>query len=340
MSLTWKDTSKFKAMHFQNFLGNERVKETVFSLFEAGRFPQAVLIEGEAGLGKKTLARDIAAMLVCTGEDKPCGRCAQCVKAQKGVHPDIFEYVPSGAVNSFHIETVRTVRDDASIIPNEAPCKIYILADCQCMNEAAQNAMLKLIEEPPDYAVFLLTVDSKAKLLPTVLSRCVALRLEGVCTPEAAALAAQLSGAEESDAKALLQTYGGNIGRTAEALKNGKLKKYIEICEKICYALLQGSAYQLMLSLAPFEKDRETMAGTISTLLLLLRDAAVLGAGGHEMLFGNRTLAEKLAGAFSRKQVLQMQSACREVLESVQRNANNAIAVTQLSCLLARAAGI
>lgn len=327
-------------MHFQNFLGNEQVKETVFSLFQAGRFPQAVLIEGEAGLGKKTLARDIAAMLVCTGKDKPCGQCAQCLKAQKRVHPDIFEYLPSGAANSFHAETVRTIRDNASIIPNEAPCKVYILADCQCMSESAQNAMLKLIEEPPDYAVFLLTVDSKAKLLPTVLSRCVTLRLEGVRTPEAAALCAQLSGTQTSEAAQLLQTYSGNIGRTAEALKNGKLKKYIEICEKICYALLQGSAYQLMLSLAPFEKDRETMTGTINMLLLLLRDAAVLGAGGHEVLFGDRTLAEKMAAAFSRKQVLQMQSACREIQDSVQRNANNAIAITQLSCLLGRAAGI
>lgn len=327
-------------MHFQNFLGNERVKETVFSLFKTGRFPQAVLIEGEAGLGKKTLARDIAAMLVCTGTDKPCGLCAQCVKAQKGVHPDIFEYVPSGAANSFHIETVRTVHDDASIIPNEAPCKIYILADCQFMNEAAQNAMLKLIEEPPDYAVFLLTVDSKAKLLPTVLSRCVTLRLEGVYSPEAAALAAQLSDADKSEADELLQAYGGNIGRTAEALKNGKLKKYMEIGEKICYALLKGSEYELMLSCAPFEKDRETLSGTCNVLLLLLRDAAVLGAGGSDLLFGNRVLAEKLAASFSRRQVLELQSACRTVFNNVQRNANNAIAVTQLSCLLKRAAGI
>lgn len=327
-------------MHFQNFLGNEKVKETVFSLFKAGRFPQAVLMEGEAGLGKKTLARDIAAMLVCTGEDKPCGLCAQCVKAQKGVHPDIFEYVPSGAANSFHIETVRTVRSDASIIPNEAPCKIYILADCQCMNEAAQNAMLKLIEEPPDYAVFLLTVDSKAKLLPTVLSRCVALRLEGVCTPEAAALAASAAGAGENEAAELLQAYGGNIGRTAEALKNGKLKKHMEISEQICYALLQGSEYALMLSCAPFEKDRETLAGTLNVLLLLLRDAAVLAAGGSDLLFGSRELAEKLTGAFSRRQILQMRSACRTILENIQKNANNAIAVTQLCCLLKRAAGI
>ena len=168
-------------MNFKYFLGNEKIKEQLSFLLSSSHFPHAIILEGEDGLGKRTLARELAAYLVCRSEgEKPCYECAQCIKAQKGVHPDIFEHSAAGGARSFHVEVIRDVIKDVYMSPNEAEYKIYILGNAHCMSESAQNALLKVLEEPPAYAVFILTAASKSMLLETVLSRAVTISLSGV----------------------------------------------------------------------------------------------------------------------------------------------------------------
>ena len=178
-------------MNFNHFLGNEKVKEQISFLLNSGRLPHAIILEGETGIGKRTLAREIAAALVCrSGVSKPCYECTQCQKAEKGYHPDIFEYKPKGGARSFHVETVRNVINDVYVAPNEADYKVYILCNAHFMNDSAQNALLKVLEEPPSYAVFILTVENKSSMLETVLSRSVVLSLEGVDADSGAELIA------------------------------------------------------------------------------------------------------------------------------------------------------
>ena len=167
-------------MKFTDFVGNEKIKQQLSFLQASGRLPHAFVIEGEQGMGKRTLAREIALNLFCRGEDKPCRQCPQCSKVLKNIHPDIYEYSATGGARSFHVDVVRDVKDNVYVSPNEADYKIYILGNCQCMNESAQNALLKVLEEPPEYAVFFLTVDNKSALLETVLSRSTVISVEGV----------------------------------------------------------------------------------------------------------------------------------------------------------------
>lgn len=114
-----------------------------------GRFPHTLLIEGPEGSGKKTAAWQAAKTLLCEGEPKPCGRCAHCVKADKRVHPDVRYYTVPEGKKEFPVETVREIRQDAYIAPNEGARKIYLIDRAHAMNAAAQNALLKIIEEPP-----------------------------------------------------------------------------------------------------------------------------------------------------------------------------------------------
>ena len=163
--------------------GNVQVKRRLSS----GRgLSHAYLLAGPAGCGKRTLAGLLSQALVCSGAGEvPCGACDHCRKAVAGVHPDILRVGSDG--KDITVSQVREVRSDAYIRPNEAGRKVYILENAQTMNGSAQNALLKLLEEGPAYAAFLLLSDNAGAMLPTVRSRCELLTLSPVTPAEAEA---------------------------------------------------------------------------------------------------------------------------------------------------------
>ncbi|MCL2089040.1 MAG: hypothetical protein FWH14_06120 [Oscillospiraceae bacterium] len=137
-----------------------------------GRISHAYLISGQEGAGKRDFARDFARTALCSGAgDKPCGQCKSCRKFANQTHPDIKEYSGDGGKNSFHIETVRGIRTDLYVTPTESDYKFYLLFNVENMNIHAHNAFLKILEEPPRYAVFLLTCDNPKAIPSTILSR-------------------------------------------------------------------------------------------------------------------------------------------------------------------------
>lgn len=136
----------------------------------------AYIICGQDERERWNQAERMAAQYVCTGTgEKPCGSCSGCRKAAAGIHPDIIKAGCDAAVN---VAQVRALRSDVYIRPNEAPSKVYILDRARDMNPSAQNALLKVLEDGPAYAAFLLLTDNETSLLPTVRSRCEALRLK------------------------------------------------------------------------------------------------------------------------------------------------------------------
>ncbi len=136
----------------------------------------AYILSGPAGSGKRALADWMAAYYVCTGDRQaPCGVCPGCRKAANGIHPDIIRAGADGG--TINVAAVRAIRADAYIRPNESPRKVYLLEHAQDMNASAQNALLKLLEDGPPYAAFLLLTENDAALLPTIRSRCETVRL-------------------------------------------------------------------------------------------------------------------------------------------------------------------
>lgn len=158
--------------------GNERIKEQL-SQQERGRgLSHAYIISGPAGSGRHTLAKLLAAGMLCTSrEEKPCGTCTACTKVQKGIHPDVSVVTGPGEGKPVTVDQVRALRSDAYIRPNEGERKVYLLEGADQMNASAQNAMLKLLEEGPRYASFLLMAANAGGLLQTVRSRCEELEL-------------------------------------------------------------------------------------------------------------------------------------------------------------------
>lgn len=326
-------------MKLTNFIGNEKVIDRLSKLLESGRFPHALIIEGEEGIGKKTLARDLACALVCRGEDKPCGECSQCKKAMSGIHLDISEYIPSGTANSFHVDTVRNIINDAYVQPNEADYKVYILANAHCMNPNAQNALLKILEEPPKYVVFILTTESKSALLSTVLSRSVCVSLEGVDIGRAANyITSHCEGVDYNTAKKTAETFNGNIGKAISSLQDSKTSELVDVCNKICKALASSNEYEMLTLCSAFQKDRQGVVFACDLLKNIFRDALFAG-DVSEHISGQEESAALLKSSLSRQNLVKLMSTCDELKSMALSNANNALLITKFCYSLNRAIG-
>jgi len=137
----------------------------------SGTFPHSSLLVGTDEEKLKAVAYELAAALVCEENDAPCGHCANCVKSEKNVHPDIKTVSPREKRKSVNMDECREMIMDSYVLPNEAQRKIYIITSAQTLDEKVQNALLKILEEPPQYAYFILLCTNPSAMLGTVMSR-------------------------------------------------------------------------------------------------------------------------------------------------------------------------
>ncbi len=313
-------------MNFPAFLGNESVKEQLSRLMDENRIAQAIVLEGETGCGKRTLARLIAAALCCSSQgEKPCGHCPECEKSLGGGHPDIMTVSGGDSPRSFKIDTVREMRSDVSIRPNEADHKVYILENAHNMGEPAQNALLKILEEPPSYAVFILTCESAGQLLPTVLSRSVVMRLGGLAEEQAIAAALPLCpGAGEEDLRRAARAFDGNVGRMAEALSGGMLTRAAEVSQAMISALPQKEETSLLCAAAPLLKDKPLCRAALG----------LLGSAARDGIAGQGSLAR-----FSAPVLLDLWEIVRSGARAMDGYANQTLLVTVLCAQMRRCIG-
>lgn len=207
-------------MGFEAFLGNERLKENLTGSLRRGRISHFYLICGPEGSGKHTLAKLLAEAILCTGDAAPCGRCNACRKVRDGNHPD-FITVTDPEHKNIAVKIVREIRDDMFIRPNEADHKIYLFA--QDMGMEGQNALLKVLEEPPEYGVFMILTENPEKILPTVRSRCTELKLSALPVDTLrGALAQQFPNASQEDLTAAIERSGGFLGQAQKILESGE----------------------------------------------------------------------------------------------------------------------
>lgn len=322
-----------------DFVGNNRVIDQLGCLIDSGRFPHALIIEGEQGLGKRTLARQLAAALVCRSESKPCMECAQCRKAVQNIHPDIFEHSASGGANSFHVDVVRNVISDAFVQPNEAEYKVYILGNADCMSVSAQNALLKVLEEPPSYVVFILTASSKSMMLETVLSRSVVVTLEGVPLDDGVKyISNHFDDVDKSNIKANLEAFNGNIGKAIDVLQEGKTGDLTNVCVELCKALVNDNEYALLTACSVFQKDRQGIVFAMELLKNIFRDALIYSSG-CDLISGQLETITLLKNKLTRQKLIDLIAICDKLKEMALMNSNNSLLITKICYSLREAVG-
>lgn len=157
-------------------VGNPQIKTQV-----QGTKPlsHAYIIAGETGSGRGVLAQFMAQKALCNQENAPCGSCDHCEKVEDRIHPDV-QILGNPDGKALSVEQIRQIHKDCLLRPNQAQGKVYAILQADQLGPSAQNALLKILEEPPSYATFLLITGENAALLETIRSRCQLLRLQPV----------------------------------------------------------------------------------------------------------------------------------------------------------------
>ena len=306
-------------MGFETLLGNEQLKENLISSLSRGHISHFYLLSGPEGSGKKTLARLMAAAILCRGREKPCLQCLACRKVMDGNHPD-FITVDDPEKKTVSVELVRSARADMYIQPNESDHKIYLFPRAQDMGLPGQNALLKVLEEPPKYGVFLLLTDNPDKLLPTVRSRCTELHLrplrDSLLQKE---LRERFPQADPEDVEAAMLRSGGFLGQALRLLEDGG--GAAPQTESFVSAFSQRSSLELVRTLVPLEKwKREPLSELLQQWLELMEEALVCRSGVRTV----SPLSRKLSSARSGSELYEAAETLKKSLQYLQSNVSPA----------------
>ena len=304
-------------MAFDTLLGNDRLKDNLTASIRRGRISHFYLISGPAGAGKKTLARLLAAAILCKAEEKPCLSCPACRKVMGDSHPD-FITVRDPEHKNIAVKIVRQIREDMFIRPNEADRKIYLFP--QDLGIEGQNALLKILEEPPSYGVFLLLTDNPEKLLPTVRSRCTELALQSL--PESllrSHLVQTFPEADEESVTAAIGRSGGYLGQAMQLLESGSI--ITDQTRAFARSFGQKDPLELVQTLVPMEKwKRDQLQPELEHWAELLQQALVCRSG---VQIPSPT-ARQLAGLRSSAELLQALRHLQKAIEYIQSNVSAA----------------
>ena len=274
-------------MGFEGLLGNDRLKENLISSLGKGRISHFYLISGPEGSGKHTLARLLTAAILCREAGKPCGKCGPCRKVLEGNHPDVIT-VDDPEHKTVAVKIVREAREDVFIRPNEADHKIYLFP--QELGIEGQNTLLKILEEPPSYGVFILMTDNPDKLLPTVRSRCTELALQALDEDTLCrALAKEFPDRSTEDLRAAAIRSGGWLGQAKALVSEGA---DLPQTEAFVQAFARRDGLLLTQTLAPMEKwKRDQLIPVLENWIALVENALVSRAGLPAISAQERTLS-------------------------------------------------
>jgi DNA polymerase-3 subunit delta' len=297
-------------MALRDVIGHRRLITLLAGAIERDSLPPTLLFAGPVGVGKWRVATAVAQALNClepvrTLDGIPfdaCGRCRSCDRIARGVHVDVLGLQPDERA-SIKIDSVRDVLDGTGYRPFEGKRRVVIIRDADALETAAQNAMLKKLEEPPPGTMFILTSAVPGALLPTVRSRCMRLRFARLKASEVTAFLVREHNQSEAEAHSTAELAGGSIGQ-ALALSDADLTALRDAALRALQQSAGRPDIQTRLQAAvnfiggpskSKERSREELAVVLRLTASMLRDIEVLHAGAAASVLANRAIETDLA---------------------------------------------
>ncbi len=214
-----------KLKKFSEIIGQKQAVSLLKRAIERDRLSHAYLFYGMRGVGKETLAYTLSGALLCKSseKDRPCKTCVACKKLSKDIHPDFMLLYPEK--KEITISQIRRISEFIKYRPIEAPYQIVLIKEAEKMNQEAANALLKSLEEPPSYTIFILITQNLSQLLPTIISRCQPVRFNPIAPGLIKEYLKKNYGFEEKVAETLADISQGSIGIALDIAEKGLLEE-------------------------------------------------------------------------------------------------------------------
>lgn len=311
---------------FKDIVGQESIISHMKNAIKLNKISHAYIINGEKGMGKKTIAKIFSMTLQCEkGGDEPCMQCHSCKQAISNNHPDI-RWITHEKPSTIAIDEVREqINNDILIKPYSSKYKIYIVDEAEKLTVQAQNALLKTIEEPPVYGIIMLLTNNKDSFLQTILSRCVALEMRPVASTDIINYLREKEKIPDYQAKMVVNFAGGNLGR---AIRLASMEEFNELKDMVIRHLT-GICDASVTDISGYVKEAATFKDNIAEYIDLMvawfRDVLIFKASKdiNQLIFKeNISLIEKYVIRISYNGINRIFEAADKVVLRLRANVN------------------
>lgn len=284
---------------FEDINISQTVKNTLKNVLASSRLSHAVILEGSDEKTREAAATAVAMHLLCKGANKPCGVCSSCSKVKNSSHPDLHIIIKDEKSSMIKVDTIRSIKTLATVLPNDGDKSVFIIKEAQLMNVQSQNALLKIFEEPSPHVSFILTCPSKASLLETIISRATAY----------------------------------SLGEEVNTLSDEKSLQAKEIAKELLSCFVNESELSFIRKTAVFKKDKTLFLLTLKASLHIIRDALIIASGGRVLISDAKETAEMLKNSLTQKKLLRLFEETGSIIENTENAANHNLSITRLSAV-------
>ncbi|MGN1417142.1 MAG: DNA polymerase III subunit delta', partial [Oscillospiraceae bacterium] len=245
------------------------IKRLASSMKSSGRFSHGFILTGEEGSGRKTAAKYLAMARLCANpaaDGEPCGECRECRRIESDSHPDVIWVEGETSAGAYSVRQLREeLIPDMYVKPNDTDAKFYIIPDGEKLLVPAQNALLKIVEEPPEYGYFIFTAKSRSAFLPTIISRTVTVGVSECTREECTAALSDMGKYPAEDIGKAVSACGGNIGKCVSYLEKGEMYELCTAVQDIAAAMIASDSYTVLKILSS-RKNREDLRKVLNML--------------------------------------------------------------------------
>lgn len=305
-------------MDFKDVIGHENLISNLQRAIKNNSIAHGYLFSGPDGIGKKKVAMIFAKTLLCEAREiNPCNKCSSCIQIDSGNHPDLITQSPEG--KSFKKEQVINIINNINVKPYVGDRKIFILEHIDKMTDHAQNSLLKTLEEPPYYAIIIMTATNSKSILPTVLSRSQLLRFSPINNNEIKSTIVNKYGKTNEEATFISSICNGIIGKAIKICESDEFKETRESINNIIEALLSEEKFKIYSHTKFFNDNKDNINDILDIMYIWFRDILIYKESDDDELIINK---DKLA-VLSNQSIKISKRKLYKILEDIKITMNN-----------------
>ena len=312
-------------MNFDGIIGQKDIISSLRKSIENGRVGHAYIFNGPAGIGKKTVARAFAGILLCDNREgsAACGKCMPCRLFREGSNPDFMGIEAQGT--SIGVDAIRQMQEDIIKKPLYSPRKVYLISGAENMTVQAQNCLLKTLEEPPGYAVIILTTSGYDALLETLRSRSVRYDFRKNSEKEVREALIREFGTIPENSDFIVPYSGGIIGKALELAGSEEFAELRDNTVDVLFKIRKPRLYSVFEIYHFFEENKSRLDIILDIMLTVYRDMLVLRKTGNEYMLINSDKKDIILNNiqdFSAEKLLTGINTLETARKNIRQNAN------------------